>query len=175
MQLHRAHHSVLLNVSWTNTLFLTEHLYYTAALIKKGTTVLSIIKSKQCAEANAKRGIKWKKKKTYWDKNTDRQASAAEHLLPRSNCTTAHNSLPIPACKPTACAHRCHKVVTGLYKICSSSRTEWSVQKQDHFTVSTAALNTWRYTSTPTYTLNGIVLNLRDNILSFLSFYLCVV
>ena len=63
MQLHRAHHSVLLNVSWTNTLFLTEHLYYTAALIKKGTTVLSIIKSKQCAEANAKRGIKWKKKK----------------------------------------------------------------------------------------------------------------
>jgi hypothetical protein len=116
----------------------------------------------------------WQCQKRHWmdnnNKNTNRWNSAGEHVHPRSKCSMERNTLPTPGCQPAACAHRCHKIVTGLYTMCSSSWTKWPVHRPSHCTVSSAELNTWRSTSTLTYTLHGKLLNLRDNVVPFHSF-----
>ena len=105
------------------------------------------------------------------NKNTDRQTGLWRRTLAPS--IQLHYSLQPPSYTRVS-AHclrtQCHTSVTGLYIICSSSRTKWPVHKPDHCTVSSAELNTWRCTCTLTYILHGILLNLRNNVVTFHSF-----
>lgn len=110
------------------------------------------------------------------NRNTDRQTGLCRRTLAPS--IQLRYSLQPPSYTRVS-AHclrtQCHRSVTGLYTICSSSRTKWPVHKPDHCTVSSAELNTWRCISILTYTLHGILLNLWNIVVLFHSFSMCVV